>query len=378
MITSLQQSMRRAPKSCQDATMIIFPIIVTAGFFIACLVADTALAPECTPFTMLHLAIPAIGKGSGMCKSLPFWGDLASITLTMTASLIIAAHWVFVSRLQNLDKKLTDSGLMANESDFGEAIERYRKEWKAHWSLRVLLLLLCLSAAAFFYVHTHERSQVFASLSAQTSHLISAERFEATWWMNFENHPVITSLWLLLGATGGYFAVKQGLLYVYLIRVTRKANDKWGFEYVSALRDESFGWKPVGEIINIVYVGFVDFAFASAVLFYVMGSDQGARWPEYAILSLGALGLLFNLIALGILITFMMKKHHEIIEREKKRVLKKVSDPAESERAAYWMACGTHLHLAPQHYPMNSRLKPLIALTPGIFALYRIAAEIHK
>ncbi|MFG2340158.1 hypothetical protein [Streptomyces yangpuensis] len=356
--------------------MIIFPIVVTAGFLLACAAAGTAFAAHCSPFTMLHLAIPQFGESDGRCTSLPFWGDLASITLTITASLSIAVHFVLVARLQRLGENLAASGLVVDTGPLRRELEGHLLKWKCHPVLRGVLLLVCLIGAFFFYIRTHGRSQVFAALSKQTSGHISPEGFEESWWMNFENHRLITSFWLLLGAIGGYYAVKQGALYLYLIREIRRTD--WDFQYVPALKDENFGWKPVGEIINIVYVGFVNVAFASAVLFFVMGSDRGDNLPELAILTLGVLALLFNGVALGMLIKFMMKCHKGVIEREKMRVLEKTSDPAEPESSAYWMAYGTHLHLAPQSYPLRSRLKPLLALAPGVFALSRIFAELRK
>ncbi|MFD6114090.1 hypothetical protein ACFWG0_28890 [Streptomyces yangpuensis] len=376
VIGSPLQFLRNASKSRQDAVMIIFPIVVTAGFFLACWSAGTAFAKNCDPLTMLQLAIPQIGEQGSKCESLPFWGDLASITLTITAALSIAVHFVLVARLQRLGEKLTASGLVVDTSELRSELEGHLLRWKCHPVLRIVLLLVCLLGSVFFYIRTHDRSQVFVGLSRQTSGHTSAESFENTWWMNFENHRYITSAWLLLGAIGGYYAVKQGALYLYLVREIRKTD--WEFQYVPALRDENFGWAPVGEIINIVYVGFVNFAFASAVLFYVMGSERGGNWPEFAILVLGVLALLFSAVALGMLIKFMVKNHRGVIDREKMRVLENASDPTEVESAAYWMAYGTHLHLAPQSYPLRSRLKPLLALAPGVFALSRVFAELRK
>ncbi|MFJ6783966.1 hypothetical protein [Streptomyces yangpuensis] len=231
--------LRDASKTCQDAVMIVFPVVVTAGFLLACMGAGTAFASPCSPSTMLHLAIPQIGESDDTCTSLPFWGDLASITLTITASLSVAVHFVFVARLQRLGERLTATGLVVRTGQLRDELEGHLLKWKCHPVLRILLLLTCFLAAVFFYRHTHDKSQVFDALSEQTDDRISPEGFEESWWMNFGNHPFITSFWLLLGAAGGYYAVKQGALYLYLVREIRKTD--WEFQYVPALRDENFG-----------------------------------------------------------------------------------------------------------------------------------------
>ncbi|MGJ5800447.1 hypothetical protein ACSCB1_15165 [Streptomyces europaeiscabiei] len=369
---------RKTPKSCQDYTMIFFPITMTAIFFMLCAVAGTAVAPGCSPITMIHLLVPAFGESSSVCESLPFWGDPAGMTLTATSSLAIAMHWVFVYRLDRLGEKLKNSGLLTDDSGLSHAIEKYKNGRMSHKGSQLALFSSCGVAAFFFYVHTHDRSQVFEDLSARTGGRLPPEHFEENWWMNWDSHPAITFAWLLLAATGGFFAVKQGLIYIYLAKVIRKSNGGWKFHYVSALKDENYGWKPVGEIINIVYVGFLDFAFATGVMFYVMRSEKGAQWPQYLVLGVGLLGLIFNFLALCLLISFTVKRHRGVLDHEKGLVLGRVSGPAQGDLAAYWMSYGTHLHLAPQRYPMSSRIKPLVALLPGIFALYRIIDELFE
>ncbi|BFO14590.1 hypothetical protein SHKM778_09780 [Streptomyces sp. KM77-8] len=43
-----------------------------------------------------------------------------------------------------------------------------------------------------------------------------------------------------------------------------RSRKHWVFQYVPRDRDDDFGWKPVGDVIAMVYLGFLNFTVSSS------------------------------------------------------------------------------------------------------------------
>ncbi len=405
------------------------PLAVMGLVYGACAWIGVESSEDCPPSTLLHLAIPALQERPSECRELPLVADLPSVALGFTSTLAVTIYLILIKRLAGLQRGLVASGLVKSvkfrEGRLAERLallhERIRP---ARWVKGVLLAFSFLGSC-YLYWAAYKGGRAFSDLSAISREHPSEEVLRASWWANYEEHFGLALTWIGVGMFGIYFAAKQAYIYQKLVMFSINSRKHWEFQYVPRDRDDDFGWKPVGEVNAIVYLGFLNFAVSLfAVAYLLQGAPGGSG--NAVIGAMALLGILANLGIVLALLWVMVRNHRKIIVRKraevKRRLLEREGRTAASRglttsvrggsrgksvvrrraaarrrlprrsgaptaahgrcagetEAAYLSVQGMLLSEAPRWYPLRGRLRPLLSVAPGLFAFYKAGGELVK
>ncbi|MFF0449584.1 hypothetical protein ACFYT4_24755 [Streptomyces sp. NPDC004609] len=367
------------------------PLVIMALVRVACEIEKMATAPGCGPLTLLHLAFPAARDDVTDCRALPLTADLPSVALGFTSTLAMAIYLVLIARLSRLKDETVASGLV-RESDFrtGDLAERLTKldeGIRLGRAMKTALAAASIAGSVGLYLWAYRGGRAFADLAAVSAADPSVQSVRASWWANYTERPLLAAVWILIGSIGLYFATKQGYVYQRLLAFSWASRKAWAFQYVGRDRDDDFGWKPVGRIITMVYLGFLNFTVSLTAAAYLLRGESG-DWKNPVVGLVALIGIWANAGILVALLTVMIKSHRSIVERRRAEVAAEIvrlnesggpSGPAERyARLNYLSGQGTLLHETPRWYPLRGKLKPVFSLAPIVLALYKLGVELSK
>lgn len=367
------------------------PLGIMTLVWAACNYYGVATAPHCSPGTLLHLAIPAARDDLTACRVLPLAADLPSVALGFTSSLAMSIYLTLIARLSRLKDDIVESGLV-NASDFADGdlatrLSELERTIRLGRSAKVGLAALSVAGSAGLYLWAYRGGRAFADLAIVSTSRPSTESIRASWWAHYDERPLLAAAWIAIGSLGLYFATKQGYIYQRLLSFSWGARKAWNFQYVSRARDDDFGWKPVGRIITMVYLGFLNFTVSLTAAAYLLRGESG-DWKNPVVAFVALLGIWANAGILIALLTVMIKNHRKVVARERLEVAREITRlqhvqtgkrAAERDAGlARFTAQGTLLFEAPRWYPLRGKLKPVLSLAPVLLALYKFGVELTK
>ncbi|MBT3154656.1 hypothetical protein HTV45_27930 [Streptomyces sp. CHD11] len=391
----------------------IVPLVVMGLVYAVCAWTGVESSEDCPASTLLHLAIPALQERPSECRELPLVADLPSVALGFTSTLAVTIYLTLIKRLGRLERGLVASGLVKSakfrEGQLAERLAALHEGIRIARRGRVVLLAFSIALSCYLYWAAFKGGRAFSDLSAISREHPSEEVLRASWWANHEEHIGLAVTWIVVGAFGIYFAAKQAYIYGKLVGFSVGSRKYWEFQYVPRDRDDDFGWKPVGEINAMIYLGFLNFAVSLFAVAYLL-QDAPGGWGKAAIGAMALLGIVANLGVLLALLWVMVRNHRKIIMRNRAEVKRRLLEregrlrasrelpahaggrspqrrggpiaskgPAVGEKEySYLSVQGTLLFEAPRWYPLKGRLRPLLSVAPGLFAFYKAGAELVK
>ncbi|MEV7144507.1 hypothetical protein [Streptomyces tauricus] len=367
------------------------PLIIMTLVWAGCSYYGVASAPYCSPGTLLHLAIPAAKDDLTACRALPLAADLPSAALGFTSSLAVSIYLTLIARLSRLKGDIVESGLV-NASDFAAGalatrLSGLENSIRLGRSAKTGLAALSIAGSSGLYLWAYQGGRSFADLATVSASRSSAESIRISWWANYNERPVLAAVWIVIGSLGLYFAAKQGYIYQRLLSFSWSARKAWNFQYVCRARDDDFGWKPVGRIITMVYLGFLNFTVSLTAAAYLLRGESG-DWKNPVVAVVALLGIWANAGILIALLTVMIRNHRAVVARERIKVAAEIGrlqrgevGAGVSERdasLARFTMQGALLFEAPRWYPLRGKLKPVLSLAPVLLALYKFGVEFTK
>jgi hypothetical protein len=366
------------------------PAVIMTLVWAACVAAGLATAPGCDPGTLLHVVVPAVGDSATECRTLPLTADLPSVALGFTSTLAMTLYLTLVSRLSRLKDDLVDSGLLRSETvrrgELARRLAGLETGIRIGRGAKSLLALASVGGSAGLYLWAYDGGRAFTDLSGLSTAHPSAESVRGSWWANYAENPMMAAVWIAIGSIGLYFAAKQGYIYQRLLAFSWGVRRLWDFQYVSRARDDDFGWKPVGRIVTMVYLGFLNFTVSLTAAAYLLRGESG-DWKNPFVALVALVGIWANAGILLALLTMMIRSHRATVERERLAVAAGMTllreealrgGPGDEARLARLTAEGGLLYEAPRWYPLRGRLKPLFSLAPILLALYKFGEEFTK
>ncbi|MFI6284626.1 hypothetical protein ACIBCM_07690 [Streptomyces sp. NPDC051018] len=358
---------------------------------IICEIERMATAPRCGPLTLLHLALPTERGDTTGCRTLPLTADLPSVALGFTSTLAMAVYLILITRLSRLKEEIVESGLVQNSDfrtgDLADRLTRLESGIRLGRAAKTALAAASIAGSAGLYTWAYRGGRAFTDLAAISSSDPSVQSVRESWWANYTERPLLAALWIGIGSIGLYFATKQGYVYQRLLAFSWASRKEWTFQYVGRDRDDDFGWKPVGRIITMVYLGFLNFTVSLTSAAYLLRGESG-DWKNPVVGLVALIGIWANAGILLALLTVMIKSHRSIVERRRLELAAEIarlhesgggSGPAERyARLSYLSGQGALLHEAPRWYPLRGRLKPVFSLAPIVLALYKLGVELSK
>ncbi|MFD4129440.1 hypothetical protein ACFXKK_03190 [Streptomyces globisporus] len=314
--------------------------------------------------------------------------DLPSVLLAFTSTLAVTIYLVLVRRLSGLVSGLVASGLvtrrfvertLSRQLALVEGRLRVSARYKTAWAI------VCCMVGVGFYWWTWENGRLFADLAGGPNSTASFETVRRTWWASYETYPLLAAAWVVMGAVGVYFATKQAYIYTQLAQFAWQSRSLWRFQYVPRSRDDDFGWKPVGDVIGIVYVGFLNFTFSVTALLYLLRGNSQAYWNP-VIAAFASVGTLTNATVVIALLWVMIRNHRATIlgrRKQTSRALRRMEEGVRvrgrnTSRHVHATAQGVLLSEAPRWYPLKGWLKPVFSLLPAAIALSRLVLELRR
>ncbi|NNN34341.1 hypothetical protein HLK59_29050 [Streptomyces sp. S3(2020)] len=380
-----------AGKAGQALFICAVPLGIMFFVWAACSYYGVATAPHCSPGTLLHLAIPAARDDLTACRILPLAADLPSVALGFTSSLAVSIYLTLIARLSRLKGDIVESGLV-NASDFtagalADRLSGLESGIRLGRSAKAGLAALSVGGSAGLYLWAYRGGRSFTDLATVSASRPSAESIRTSWWANYHERPLLAAVWIVIGSLGLYFAAKQGYIYQRLLSFSWAARKAWNFQYVCRARDDDFGWKPVGRIITMVYLGFLNFTISLTAAAYLLRGESG-DWKNPVVAVVALLGIWANAGILVALLTVMIRNHRAVVARERLAVAAEIGRLQREEAGvgalerdagiARFTAQGVLLFEAPRWYPLRGKLKPVLSLAPVLLALYKFGVEFTK
>lgn len=369
-----------------------FPFVVMLAVFAACAAVGVESSRECPPSTLLHLAVPAFREHPSECRELPLVADLPSVALGVTSTLAVTLYLTLVRRLSRLQRDLVASGLVRpekfKEGKLAEKLGRLNGEIRLGRLVKVVLLAVSAIGSGYLYWAAYKGGRAFSDLSEISRDHPSEDVLRASWWANYTEHPLLAATWIAVGTIGVYFAAKQAYIYQKILMFSIRSRKHWSFQYVPRDRDDDFGWKPVGDVNAMVYLGFLNFTVSLFAVAYILQGAPG-KSGNTVIGVMALVGIWANLGIVLALLWVMVKNHRKIIIRKRAEVKRRLLErgdgtvasrgPSTGERDfSYLSVQGKLLYEAPRWYPLRGRLRPLLSVAPGLFAFYKAGAELIK
>lgn len=368
----------------------LVPIGVMSLVFAACGIAGVAKAPGCSLGTLLHLALPRFREAGTECESLPLIADLPSVALGFTSTLAMTIYLTLVKRLSQLKADLVESGLVDREElasgELSERLEILERKIHLGRAAKFLLALVSVAGSLGLYLWSYDGGRAFADLAMVSESRPTEFVVQHSWWANYLERPALAAVWIAIGSIGIYFAVKQGYIYHCLVSSSVKSAKFWKFQYVSRARDDDFGWKPVGRVISMVYLGFLNFTISLTAAAYLLRGESG-DWKNPVVGVVALVGIWANLGVLFSLLYVMIRSHRKTVARERQEVSEKLKKIEQVQRTD---ACadlelhgnlqirGSILYEAPRWYPLRGKMRPIFSLAPILLALYKSATELSQ
>jgi hypothetical protein len=239
--------------------------------------------------------------------------------------------------------------------------------------------------SALMYRWTFTRGPIFADLAESYTRMgstgVTADGLRQAWWANQDHHPVHTLLGVLVGATGLFFAAKQGIVFANVTLLTwrvRKLTDRQPVRFVPRWLDGDHGWKPAGSLVNLGYASSMVFLASFAAALYMLRTDESDLFGRLlAILaSVATVGVLANASFLGNLVWTIRSLFGASVEQERERLKAALDDDRTPDRLF-------HLMLATQladvrSYPLSGRTLRILAAAPAAFAIYQFFDQVTR
>lgn len=366
------------------------PLGIMTLVWAACAAEGLATAPGCSPATLLHVAVPAAGDGVTACRTLPLVADLPSAALGFTSTLAVTLYLTLITRLARLKEEIVESGLVRSPDlaagDLARRLTALETRVRIGRPAKTALAFACVAGSAGLYFWAYDGGRAFTDLSAVSASHPSMESIRVSWWANYLEHPLMAAIWILIGSLGLYFAAKQGYIYQRLLAFSWGARGMWDFQYVSRAQNDDFGWKPVGRVITMVYLGFLNFTVSLTAAAYLLRGESG-DWKNPVVGVVALVGIWANAGILLALLTVMIRNHRSVVERQRSAVAAEIARVREEARSgavtddarlALLTAEGGLLYEAPRWYPLRGRLKPIFSLLPILLTLYKFSEEFTK
>jgi hypothetical protein len=286
--------------------------------------------------------------------------------------------------LRSLLAALSQTGLL-RQSSLTEELSRAVKslEYAVDMTVSRRAILFGASAIMTTWLYSRDLAQghlfdILAKVGADGRS--NATVLRTTWWANYHHHFFFAFLCVSVGATGVYYALRAGWLYlilgVVLIRTsstvqylasygTRKATAKYlPLCYVPTWLDKGYGWSPVTGALVLVYFSTVNFAVSMVAVFDML---QNERWTLSVAIFFAALGIVSNLTI--ILSSFIrISAAHKVTEERLRERLKLGLQQGSSQMnpGEYAVAAGDLSAWRP--VPVSSFSGSVVKVVPGIYA----------
>ena len=250
--------------------------------------------------------------------------------------------------------------------------------------LRVLALALTLAAGVLIYAWTLRRSELFCDFARTvpkgasgtgTCDPAAVATLRASWWANFHHQPLLAALWILTGATGAYFATELAYVKMRLQPLVRALPKEHGFAYVPKWEDKSFGWRPAGRLIGVMYAGLVTLVFSFVALLYLL---RGGGVLIIVIIVGKALGAIFsNGRFLSRAVYTVWRVHSRVINERRRLVRHRLDSAASCDEKGFWASQTQELADAPT-LPIFSGVRSVVPVLAGITAILSLIRAIGR
>jgi hypothetical protein len=363
----------------QITAIAVAPVLLTIVLVLVCLRQGVLSAPGCAPFRIAYLAVFGTKKSEVVCTSVPFSADIPSWTLGVTSSVAVALYLVLASRLRNIVDDLVATGLLDRDELSHEPIsshmEKMRKGLSVPIWVQLLLFLPVLSLGVLFYVIMNSRNHMFADLPfIQGSGNVSSAvlgAYRESWWANWERHPVLGAVWILIGSVGAYFAVKQGYLYWRLSKLFVKGAELAVLNYVPERLNRDHGWRPIGRVISLSYVAALNFLTSLIALLYMLKDPDAGLFRNLVLAAFVILGTVLNIRFVYSMISCVRQAHQKAVDLELNALNQRIERLGTSVERTALEVRGDQLAAAPS-YPIKGKIVRSLSFAPGVVAATKL------
>ncbi|MEU4446090.1 hypothetical protein AB0K14_34020 [Actinosynnema sp. NPDC050801] len=380
----------------QVATLILTPVLILGMVVIVGFASGVATQPGCTFRQLIGQLVFSQDGGKLLCRSVPLWGDIPSLTLCLTSSFALGLFWVFVTRLRSLQEKVVSVGLFHKEDlehgAVGDALASLRKNINYSKKQRLPIFVVSLGLGFLLYLWTLNNGEIFRDLagiySSANGDPVREEDLRRSWWANYENHFALAALWIVIGALGTYCTILQGYLYVVVGLFIFKVRRILPARYVPKRLNRHYGWGAGKSIVTATYFGAINFAVSLTAIIYMLSSAERGSTTNVIIAIIVLLGVGATSLFLFSLIFQIKKKFRASVAEELAVVNARLADvvpgvdeprarPRRGGYDAYQLVLANELANTPR-YPSDQKTLNLLSLLPGLAALVKLVQEAAK
>jgi hypothetical protein len=358
----------------------LFLTLVPASTFALVLVATwvsgVAHQPGCNSVSNFLANLAFRSAQPSTCRAVPFLSDVPTLILSFGCPFAFVSYRLLRRRLASLYQALGSTGLLRGPEESKEKISRgiARLEREVDLTPFTRFALFCVSVGmvTWLYLRNLSDGDLFNTLASTAEDgTTNADQLRATWWANYESHPFLAALCVLIGSVGVTYAIRAGWLYLRLggvLFVTRKAPpDTLPVRYVPRWVDRSYGWSPVTGVLMLIYFSTVNFAMSMVAVFDMLRNET---WTL-------AVAVFFALIGIASTVTIvltsffrMVAAHRAVEERLRGEMLARGAGGSSGMTSEEYVVAAAEL-AAWRRIPVASFVGTAIKVLPGFYALFQ-------
>lgn len=307
---------------------------------------------------------------SSTCVAVPFLSDVPTVVLSLTCPFAMVSYYLVRRRLNWLVPAVSSTGLVNSElaAELAKGVRRLEAAVDLNRSRKIGFFAVTTVMGIWLYWRYLNYGKIFTILATERLGASNESVLRASWWANYHYHPFLAMLYILVGSTGTYYALRAGWLYTMLGQIlitSRKSKlSKLEFNYVPQWRDRSYGWSPITGGLFLIYLSTINFAVSMIAVFDML---QGREWTIGVAAFFAALGVLSNLIIIAVPLAKIIAAHRAVEGRLRSTLIQSASNAASpAEVLEYSVAAGD---LATwRRIPVASLSVTALKVIPGVYA----------
>jgi hypothetical protein len=364
------------PVGWQETLTLTLAPILTFGF--VCLVtglAGVAYQSGCNSIYNFFASLLFQPIEPSTCRTVPFLSDIPTIILSFTSPVALVVFRLVRRRLHGLIPALNATGLFDAGSSTSERTVALMRDLKRAVDLtpvgRFMVFVVALILVTWLYWRNLIDGHLFDTLASGRA---DAAALRTTWWANYHYHPVLAVVCILLGAIGGNYALRTGLLY-YMVGIalytTHKASIFNAVRYVPKWQDKSYGWGPLTQVLKLFYISTIALAMSMVAIFDML---RNVGWTLWVAIGAGIFGLLANLVIIGAALYQVMTGHDAVGNRLRERLTRHNRHGWASVPPEEYIT--TTMELAAwRKLPVGSVVGNTLRIMPGVYALFQFVQK---
>jgi hypothetical protein len=372
-------------------SLIIFPLGILGLIWMFTAIAGVAEAPNCNVTQIFAHIVIRTHSSSVSCRSVPFTADIPSGVLCVTSASAVSIYFVFAARLRTLMPQLVDTGLVDQDAFTKQPLLHVRRALErgvqVKLGIRFASYILCLGLGVALYRWTYLNGEIFKNLAtlypAHSHKHPSPIDLRNMWWANYHSHPWLAAIWIIVGATGTYYAARQGYTYMIVGTFVLRVRKLFTVNYVPKWLDRDYGWRPLPIVISTAYIGALNFVISYTAVLYLLRGPGTGGFRNILLVLIAVIGVSANSIFLLTIVFTIRTLHQSAVRRELSAVNTDMlaiqyGHRVHNSERAYALVYAIDLVNSPQ-YPIQRRwVRIAVSAASGLLAIARLIAEIRK